>query len=155
MEEHGQGATVVVGIDWSEAHRLEAIKRHWQPWEVIAPLCDPPYTSKLDLIAWAEREGIKRQRLYEMGFAHANCGGFCVRAGVGHFAHLYRTMPERYTYHEAQEEKLRAYLGKDTAILRRVRDGEKKPLPLRELREELEGNKQVDMLDVGGCGCWV
>lgn len=155
MEEHGERATVVVGIDWSEAHRLEAIRKHWAPWPVCAPLCDPPYTSKRDLIAWAEQEGIPQQRLYKMGFAHANCGGFCVRAGVGHFANLYRQMPERYAYHEQREQALREYLGKDQAILSRVRGDEKRPLPLSELRQELEADKQVDMLDVGGCGCLV
>jgi 3'-phosphoadenosine 5'-phosphosulfate sulfotransferase (PAPS reductase)/FAD synthetase len=155
MDEHGAGATVVVGIDWSEAHRLEAITKHWAPFPVIAPLCDPPYLSKRDLIDWAKREGIPEQRLYGMGFAHANCGGFCVRAGVGHFANLYRQMPERYRHHEDQEQALREFLDKDQAILSRVRDDVKQPLTLRQLRHELEQEKQVDMLDLGGCGCWV
>ena len=90
-----------------------------------------------------------------MGFSHNNCGGFCVRAGVGHFDNLYKQMPERYKHHENQEQALRAYLGKDQAILSRVRDGKKQPLTLKSLREELESHQQVDMLDQGGCGCWV
>jgi 3'-phosphoadenosine 5'-phosphosulfate sulfotransferase (PAPS reductase)/FAD synthetase len=155
MEEHGEGTTVVVGIDWSEAHRLEAIRRHWAPWPVIAPLCDPPYLAKPDLFAWIEREGMTVPRLYRMGFSHNNCGGFCVRAGVGHFANLYKQLPERYKHHEAQEEALRAYLGKDQSILSRVREDEKRPLPLSELRRELDADKQVDMFDLGGCGCFV
>ena len=155
MDENGEGATVVVGIDWSESHRLDAIRKHWAPWPVIAPLCDAPYMSKDGLLKALRFHGLKIPRLYGMGFSHNNCGGFCVRAGVGHFANLHKQMPERFAYHEAQEQKLRAYLGKDQAILSRVRDGGKRPLTLRELREELESNAQVDMLDVGGCGCWV
>jgi hypothetical protein len=29
------------------------------------------------------------------------------------------------------------------------------PLTLRALRERLEGGDQVDMLEIGGCGCFV
>lgn len=155
MNEHGEGATVVVGIDWSESHRLVAIRKHWEPWPVVAPLCDQPYLSKRDLFAMCEREGIRVPRLYGMGFSHNNCGGFCVRAGMGHFANLYKQMPERYLHHERQERDLRAYLGKDQSILFRVRDGKKRPMTLEELRLDLEADRQVDMLDLGGCGCFV
>lgn len=155
MDEHGQGTvTVVVGIDWSEAHRLDAITRHWEPWPVIAPLCDSPYLSKRDLIDLAASEGIREQKLYSMNFSHANCGGFCVRAGVGHFANLYKQMPERYRHHEEQEQALREYLGKDQSILTRVRGDEKVPLTLADLRKELDADQQVDLFDVGGCGCF-
>lgn len=155
MEENATPETVVVvGIDWTESHRLPAIEKHWLPWKVEAPLCNPPYLSKADHFSALGREGIKVPRLYSMGFAHNNCGGFCVRAGVGHFANLLRTMPDRYRHHEEQEESLRRHLGKDVAILRRVRHGEKQPLTLRQLREEIEAGSQVDMFEVGGCGCW-
>lgn len=155
MEANAKDSTVVVGIDWTEIHRLEAIKRHWAPWEVIAPLCGPPYVSKKELFKSLSDDGIEIPKLYKMGFSHNNCGGFCVRAGVGHFAQLYKNMPERYLWHEANENALREYLQKDVAILRRVRNGEKIPLTLEQLRRELDDQKQVDMLDIGGCGCWV
>jgi hypothetical protein len=34
---------VVIGFDWTEAHRFERAKPRWAPWTVEAPLCDPPY----------------------------------------------------------------------------------------------------------------
>jgi hypothetical protein len=88
-----------------------------------------------------------------MGFPHNNCGGFCVRAGQAHFALLLRTLPERYAFHEEQEEKLRTYLGKDVAILRDRRNGKTRPMTLREFRERLIANGQYDPNEWGGCGC--
>lgn len=54
-------------------------------WIVKAPLCDPPYINKNEMIKNLRLLGIKPPRLYSMGFAHNNCGGFCVKAGKGHF----------------------------------------------------------------------
>lgn len=155
MDENAPGATVVVGIDWSEEHRLPAIRKHWEPYTVRAPMCEPPFLSKHELIRKLELEGIKAPRLYGMGFSHNNCGGFCCRAGQGHFANLYRQMPDRYRWHEAEERALRAYLGKDQSILTRTIKGEKEPYTLEALRKDMDAEKQVDLLDIGGCGCWV
>lgn len=82
--------------------------------------------------------GIRPPRLYDMGFPHNNCGGFCVKAGQSQFRLLLKTMPERYAEHERQEEELRQYLGKDVAILRRTIQGKAVPLTLRQLRLEAE-----------------
>lgn len=78
-------AVLHVGIDWTETHRLESIERNWKPWRVTAPLTEPPYYTKEQIILWGESEGLRPPRLYEMGFSHANCGGFCVRGGAGTF----------------------------------------------------------------------
>jgi hypothetical protein len=66
-------------------------------------------------------------------------------------------MPERYIEHEIREEALRDLLDKDVSILRRQRKGVKQTLTLRKLREELQGGNtsEVDMFDIGGCGCFV
>jgi hypothetical protein len=157
VEEHDPDhkATLYVGIDWSEVHRLEAIQRNWSPWRVVAPLTEPPYYTKEQIIAWGEREGLKPPRLYSMGFSHANCGGFCVRGGQAHFRNLYRNMPDRYRMHEEQESALREYLGKDQSILTEQVGGDRRTLTLRDLRERIESDSQVDMFDWGGCGCFV
>lgn len=149
-------AIVHVGIDWSEIHRLPAIQKHWQPWQTEAPLTTPPYLDKLQLLQWAELEGLKSPRLYSYHFLHSNCGGFCVRAGQAHFANLLKHFPERYHYHEQKEEDLREYLGKNVAILRSKIDGVDYPLTLRELRKRIEARPvPLDLLDWGGCGCFV
>ncbi len=152
-------ATVVyVGIDWTEEHRYNGLRdrRAADGWRYEAPLCEPPYLTKADVFAWLKREGIRLPRLYELGFAHNNCGGFCVKAGQGHFANLLRAMPDRYAKHEALERAMRAYLGKDVSVLTDRRgDGKKKPLTLRDLRMRIESGAQVDAFDIGGCGCFV
>lgn len=149
-----ESTTVYLGIDWTEEHRFIGAQRFWAPWHVEAPLCDRPYRWKQDYLSDLHRLGIKPPRLYEMGFSHNNCGGFCVKAGHGQFAKLLEAMPARYADHEAQEEAFRARLGKDVAILRDRAGGETKPLPLRVLRERIEAGHEVDLFDIGGCDCF-
>lgn len=145
--------TVYIGIDWSEEHRLEAARGRWAPWTCLAPLCEPPLRMKPDFLADLELEGIRPPRLYEMGFPHNNCGGFCVKAGQAHFKLLLEKMPERYAAHERREQQLAAYLGKKIAILRDRRGGRTKPLTLRDLRQRIDRGAAVDPYEWGGCGC--
>lgn len=145
--------TVVVGIDWTEVHRLPAIERNWAPWLTLAPLTETGAYSKRDIDELLVEAGIKSPQMYAQGFAHNNCAGACVRAGQGQWARLLAVNPGRYAVEEAQEEALRAELGKDVAILRDRRGGETKPLTLRALRERIEDNQQIDLFDIGGCGC--
>src|SRR5690606_35946081 len=115
LEEHCDPAETVIylGMDWTEMHRYERAAEAWKPWRAEAPMTEPPMLTKDDMLDWLRREGIEPPRLYKMGFPHNNCGGFCVKAGQAHFALLWRTMPERYLYHEQREQELRAYLGRD------------------------------------------
>lgn len=146
-----------VGIDWSEEHRYVGVQRRYAEKGYLcdAPMCDPPYLTKTQMLDWLRREGIRVPRLYEMGFAHNNCGGFCIKAGQGHFANLLKQMPVRYREHEEAEQAFRDFIGKDVAILTDRRGGGKKPLTLRQLRERLERDQcDVDKFDIGGCGCF-
>jgi hypothetical protein len=145
--------TQYVGIDWTESHRYEKIKRHFAPWPVEAPLCDPPYLTKPQIQEWAKSEGLRIPRLYELGFDHNNCGGGCVKAGQAHFAHLYNVLPCVYANWEDNERKLRELLG-DISILRDRRNGESKPLTLRQFRERLEAGNEFDWEEWGGCSCF-
>jgi hypothetical protein len=149
---------VYVGIDWSEKHRIDrlAVRRAKEGWRYEAPMCDAPYLTKPMMLGWLKREGIEPPRLYAMGFAHNNCGGFCVKAGLGHFARLYAAMPDRYRHHEQQEQDLRDHLGRQDITV--VRDWATRPpinITLRELRERMDAGQQPDLLDIGGCGCFV
>jgi len=147
--------TVYVGIDWSEIHRLDTVIRKYEPYHVQAPMADPPYLDKADIRQMLRDRGIEPPRLYELGFQHANCGGFCVKAGQAQFRHLLETFPDRYAYHEAKEQELREYLGKDVAILRDRRGGTTRPITLREFRERLQAEPGLfDELEWGGCGCF-
>lgn len=162
LAENAPGATLVFGIDWTEIHRLDGLKCRYAEigFSVEAPMCDPPWITKDGAIRWCRQEGVEPPRLYAMGFAHNNCGGFCCRAGRAHFAHLLRAMPERYAYHEAKEEEMRVFLGKDVSILRDRADGTTDPITLREFREQIEaaGDRQGSLFgefEIGGCGCFL
>jgi hypothetical protein len=148
--------TLYVGIDWTEFHRLEKIQKNWSPYKVLAPLCEEPYLSKNEMLIDLENKGIKRPRLYEYGFSHNNCGGFCVKAGQAHFKNLLTTMPERYLYHEEKEQQMIDYLGKNVSILKRQKNNKNYRLTLKKLRNEIENEScEIDLFDFGGCGCFI
>jgi 3'-phosphoadenosine 5'-phosphosulfate sulfotransferase (PAPS reductase)/FAD synthetase len=150
--------SIYVGIDWTEEHRYTKLRdlRRAEGWYYYAPLCEPPYVTKSDLLLQLKAEGIRPPRLYEAGFSHNNCGGFCIKAGQGHYKRLLEFMPERFAHHEAQEQALIAQIGKPVSILTdRTGDGKKKPLTLKDFRIRVESGRQVDAFDIGGCGCFV
>jgi len=150
-----ESTIVYVGIDWTETHRVPSIVRNYQPYTALAPLTEPPYLDKSEMIAWAESEGLKSPRLYELGFSHNNCGGGCVRAGQAQFKKLFTVMPDRFAVWEQNEQKMRDLLG-DVSILTEVVKGEKQRLTLTTLRERVENQQPLfDELDFGGCGCFV
>jgi hypothetical protein len=144
---------IILGIDWTEAHRLERARNYWQPYQVEAPMCDPPYRVKSEMVEWAVSRGLVPPRLYGMGFPHNNCGGFCVKAGQANFALLLRTMPERYAWHEQQEEALGKHLGRKVTAMKDRRGGVTAPLSMREFRGRVCANRPFDGEDWGGCGC--
>lgn len=148
------GTVVYLGYDWTEPHRVEAARQHWVPWDVQCPLTEPPYLWPQQILdGWRER-GIEPPRLYSQGFAHANCGGACVRGGQAQWELLLRVNRPRYLEWEAEEERTRAELGKDVAILRDRTGGTVTSLPLLTFRERLERQPSLfDADDIGACGC--
>jgi hypothetical protein len=147
---------IVIGIDWTETHRIPAVERAYAPYRVEFPMTEYPLMSKATMIALAERRGLTPPRLYSMGFSHNNCGGGCVRAGQAQFTHLLRVMPERFAQWEANEADVAAHLGKDVAILSETVNGQKRLLPLTVLRQRVESQPSLlDPDDWGGCGCFV
>lgn len=156
-----EDTVVYVGIDWTETHRLPSIEKNYKPYTAVAPLAIENYSGtkkywdKPELIEWARAEGLTTPRLYDLGFAHNNCGGGCVRAGQGQFKQLLQIMPERFDVWEKKEQEMRDYLGKDVSILTEVVKGQKKSLPLSELRKRAEDSPMlIDETDIGGCGCF-
>lgn len=146
---------IYVGIDWTETHRLPAIRQAYLPYRAEAPLTEKPYLDKHQMIELAKAADLTPPRAYELGFPHNNCGGFCVRAGQAQFRLLLRTHRERYLYHENQEQQLRDYLGKDVTILKDRRKDFPVPLTLRTFRERIEQQPSLfDEDDFGGCGCF-
>lgn len=156
QESCNPGDTVVyLGFDMFEDYRFRRALEHWQPWTIKAPLVER-LENRVMLEHVLRSRGIEPPRMYAEGFSHNNCGGFCIKAGIGHFSLLLEARPEEYARHEAEEQALREHLEKDVAILRDRSGGELRPLTLRELREriEQEDTGQLDLLDVRGCGCF-
>lgn len=155
---HPATTTVYLGIDWTEYHRFDDGQgrgaRHRYArlgWRAEAPLCEPPYIQKREMLKLAREAGLRPSRAYEQGFSHDNCAGFCIKAGHGHYAHLLRMRPE--VYRELEENEADPiFLGR--TILRDRVGGDTKPLSLREFRERIEKGGQVDLFDIGGCGCF-
>jgi hypothetical protein len=145
--------TLYLGIDWTEDHRRAAPVRNWAPYTLEFPMCEKPYVDKNDMLIVLDALGIARPRLYELGFAHNNCGGFCVRAGQGHFLNLLTKFPKQYAYHEQKEQDMRDFLGKDISIMKKVHEKKTYRLTMRQLREL--DDTEIDIDDIGGCGCFV
>jgi hypothetical protein len=149
--------TLYVGIDWTEIHRLPSIENNWKPYTIQAPMTESPYWDKHEMLKDLKRAGIRKPRLYDMGFTHNNCGGFCVRGGQGHFINLLQEKRDLYLYHETKELEMQNFLGRtDISILTRTVNGKEVTLTLRQLREEWDAGlgNQIDLLDIGGCGCF-
>lgn len=148
-------SVIYLGIDWTEEHRFVKAKKHWDPWTVEAPLCQAPWVSKTDILNDLREQGIEPPRLYAMGFAHNNCGGGCVKAGMGHFKLLWEKLPEVYAEWEKKEQEVQDHIGKPVTILRDRTGGKVTPMSLKVFREErLEAGCPVDKFDIGGCGCF-
>lgn len=151
---------IYIGIDWTESHRIEGARERYLPFKAEAPMCAEPYLLKTEMLSTLGEFGIEPPRLYDMGFAHNNCGGFCIKSGQAQFENLLRHRPDLYRYHERREQELRVHLDKDIAILRDRRGGTTKPMTMTMFRERLEAAmtpedraRLFDREEWGGCGC--
>ena len=126
-------------------------------------MCEKPFLDKPDMIEQLAAEGIDIPRLYKIGFAHNNCKGCCVKAGIGQYRNL--LLKDRITFLEMEnkEQMFRIKYGKDVSILKR----KGKPFTLKELRMIVESEpKQISLFDIdplteeecndiGGCSCFI
>jgi hypothetical protein len=147
---------VHVGIDYSEKHRIERLAEVMKPYKYMAILVEKEIMLRpSDKIKWCKENNIDPPRLYTMGFPHNNCGGFCVKAGLGQFKMLYEKLPERYMEHENEMESLMLENNNLKPFLRKNIKKVKTYLTLKQYRElYLEtGKADDDTYDIGGCGC--
>jgi hypothetical protein len=142
------------GIDWTEEHRIVAVRERHAPWRCEAPMTERPFLTKQQMIEQCRDGGIEPPTLYAAGFHHNNCGGFCIKSGQAQFANLLQKFPDRYKFHEDKEEDLRLFLGKDVSILRDRTGGTNKRLTLKNFRLRLaQDGLDYDKTEWGGCGC--
>lgn len=146
---------LVLGMDIGEQDRIDRAARRWAPRPVVS-LLNQYRIPKTDYGKWLDYYGIGRPRLYDYGFSHNNCGGFCCKAGQKQFANLYHSMPERYRWHEEQMEQTMAAIGYTAKpFLREVVNGETQYMTLKEYRGQLEDDLFVaPEYGEEGCGCF-
>ena len=144
--------SIIFGIDKKEEHRCVAITGRWAPWRCEFPLVKS-FKTREQILDVLDSIGIEPPRLYEMGFPHNNCGGFCVKTGQKQMKLLLETFPERYAWHEEQQEKLFTKIG-PRGFIRKTIDGDLKYLSLKEFRESLDNGVPAEMWSQEGCGCF-
>jgi hypothetical protein len=161
---HHSDVTLYFGLEWSEPHRIEALAPKWEQkgYAVDFPLTWEPWLFPQDFRKLLGETGITIPRLYDLGFAHNNCGGACIKAGIAQWSLLYRIFPERYHWHEQMEHAVRLSLRKNVSILRDRRGGRTRPMTLRNLRLRLAANRLPgspfllsEPVEDSACSCFV
>jgi hypothetical protein len=147
-----------VGLSYGERKRYVRFREKMRSkgWRVQAPAMGPMAATKADMMAFMRGRGLEPSDSYDEGFAHDNCGGFCIKQGQKGFINLLTKRPEVFAFHEAKEQEFRAHFGKDVSILRDRTGGTTKPLTLRVLRERVEQREigKLNFCDEGAaCGC--
>jgi hypothetical protein len=146
-------AEMHLGIDYSEEHRLVNVQERMKPYVYRSTLVEDGRIIHKD---FSEQFGIKRPRLYEWKLGHNNCGGFCIKAGLGHYKALYEANPERYMEFEAKEADVYETIGSVYPFLKKTENKVSRRLTLKQYRAEYLEPKLVSLEDsqeYGGCGC--
>jgi hypothetical protein len=144
---------VHLGIDYSEQHRLVTVQNNMKPYVYRSLLVENGVIIPKN---YSERYGIKPPRLYSWGLGHNNCGGFCVKAGLGHYKALYIANKERYLQFEQEEQAVYDSVGKTFPFIVKTVGGVKNYITLRQYREtylETDSVTQAESQEFGGCGC--
>lgn len=148
--------TVLLGLDWREQHRMAAPVKHYGEMgaDVGFPLLWKPieFRPYVEVVAgW----GIAPPRLYALGFPHNNCGGRCVKQGIGEWLRLRRAHPERFVEVRDWEQAQRAKGGARAtfAIARDQRGGEVKPRTLAEIETMALDEEAGHPDDMFSCFC--
>ena len=152
--DEGRFVRVVLGMSIvDDCDRLHRARSYWKPFNNWFPLVESPFLNKTKIIEKLRSQGVREPRLYGAGFEHNNCGGFCVKAGLGQMVHLLNTLPERYREHEKKELEFQKFIGSDVTILGETRNGERRNLTLRELRQRAEAGEEFRFKKGTACAC--
>jgi len=148
---------ITFGFGKFEDERLKYIKKN-RP-TASAPLIEHEQLwDKQELIQFTLSKGLNVPYLYKLGLAHNNCGGFCVKAGQGHYKKLLEANRELYLKHESKQEELIKHLPmeqqRSVGFIIVQRKNKRHYLTLRQFRKWIEAGKPVDIFDMGTCGCF-
>lgn len=123
------GDIEVFGYTVEEAHRLDRFRANNPERIIECPLIDK-HMDKADCLGMLERVGIEIPTMYKLGFRNNNCIG-CVKArdSVDYWKRVRKHFPEIFERMAKLEEEL------GFEINRVTKDGERKPVRLRDIGE--------------------
>lgn len=144
-----------IGIDASESHRLKPVVLRNYPWVYRSILIEKDiFLTTAKKKEFSKLIGIEPSIMYKLGFAHDNCGGFCVKAGLGQFKKLYELLPDVYMQNELEEQNAIKRNPNLRPFLKKMIKGEVHYITMKEYREKyLNQITEEESLEFGGCGC--
>jgi hypothetical protein len=164
---------IVIGFSYDEEERQDRAVLRWAPRPVRSLIAEQKLSGGAVEQLVCVKYGLKKPRLYEMGFMHNNCGGACPRAGQGQWAMLLDKRPALYGRVEQRNEwarkrindkiaarvKAGTYRGKIDGqaggFIRMTRKGQTEYLHAKEFRERVQSGELVPAnYEMGGCGCF-
>lgn len=86
--------TYVWGFDYNEQHRAKRLEETMIEFNHEFPLIDNMLTKK-EAHGMLDRIGIKRPKMYELGYNNNNCIG-CVKGGMGYWNKIRKDFPEEF-----------------------------------------------------------
>lgn len=108
QEQYAKGITdltYVWGMDFNEKRRVEGIVNNFPEFKHEFPLVDKELT-KDDCHAILKRLGIKRPKMYDLGYNNNNCIG-CVKGGMGYWNKVREDFPEVFEARAKLEREVR------------------------------------------------
>ena len=98
--------TYVWGYDISERHRAERLQEAFLEHKHLFPLIDRGLT-KEDCHGLCSSLGIKRPKMYDLGYRNNNCIG-CVKGGMGYWNKIRKDFPEVFAERARLEREIGA-----------------------------------------------
>ncbi len=152
-----EDCTIWIGIDCTEEHRLNPVVLRNKPYSYRSILIENDiFLTNEYKFEWLTDNNITVPRMYKMGFSHHNCGGFCVKAGLGQFKKLWEMLPDVYTDNEREEQLAIQKNPNLKHFLRKTINGKLTYISMRDYRiNYLEKNlvSEDENNEFGGCGC--
>ena len=103
-QEHPDHHIYVWGFDRNETNRAKRIEKSMSDYEHEFPLTEHNL-SKEDAHGFAERLGLKRPVMYDMGYLNNNCIG-CVKGGAGYWNKIRVDFPNVFERRARQEREI-------------------------------------------------
>ena len=138
--QHQGRHTYFWGLDCTEHQRVDGILRAMPNYDHRFPLIERSMT-KQDAHELANRLGLRRPAMYDLGYNNNNCIG-CLKGGIGYWNKIRRDFPDVFYTRARLERDLGRFILKDS-------DG--KPLWL----DELDPNRGAEVKEIQNFECGI